>query len=172
MKLNRWILIGAPAAIAGIMLAGASFSVGGPTVALAGDGTPSVFACDATATPTQQQPEFNQAQGGGELSAFQSAPTDTSTPTCTPTSKPRTHTPTPEPTEDDTATAAPSNTPPPPPPATNTPTGGGAGVVTPPDTGSGDGTSGANTALIWLAAGLALAAAGGGAFLVGVRRRS
>ena len=167
MKLNRWILIGAPAAIVGLMLVGASFSVGEPTVALAGDFTPT-FACDATVTPTQ---EITQIENGNNLSAFQQF-TETSTPTCTPTSKPKTHTPTPEPTEEDTATPAPSNTPPPPPPATNTPTGGGAGVVTPPAPGPGDAGSGSNTARMWLAAGLALAFAGGGTFLVGVRRRS
>jgi len=165
VKLNGWIITGAAVAILGIALGGASFSVGDPTVALAGDFTP--IACDATATPTV---EITLSENGNDLTAFQTAPTDV--PTCTPTSKPRTHTPTPEPTEGPTDTPVPVTDTPVPPPATNTPTGGGAGVVTPPDTGSGDGTGGTNMALIWLAGGVALAIAGSGAFLVGVRRRS
>ncbi|MBI5289449.1 MAG: hypothetical protein HY873_10815 [Chloroflexi bacterium] len=166
MKLNGLIISGAAFAILGVVLAGISMMVAGPTRALAGEPVP----CDATATPTLQ-PQFNMAEGGNDLSAFQAAPTDTPVPTCTPV-RIRTHTPTPEPTEGPTDTPVPVTNTPAPPPATNTPTGGGAGVVTPPDTGSGDGTSGTNMALIWLAGGVALAIAGSGAFLVGVRRKS
>jgi hypothetical protein len=175
VKPNRWILFGAPALIAGLMLVGASFAAGGANDALAGTQT---FQCDATATPTVV---LSQREGAGNtLSMFQAAPTDTptntptntSTPTCTPTSRPKTYTPSPSPTAEDTVTPAPSNTPPPPPTATNTPAGGGAGVITPPDTGTGDGASGTSNALIWLVSGIALAVVGSGALVVGLRRRS
>lgn len=80
----------------------------------------------------------------------------------------------PTPTRTGTRTATPANTSTPvntSVPATNTPSGGGAGVVTPPNTGTGDG--GDSGISMWmLLAGAAVAAAGGGALMVGARKRS
>jgi hypothetical protein len=94
-------------------------------------------------------------------------PTLTPTPTITPTPEPETHkrktkTPTPEPTE--TATPVPPTVPPPPPPPpppTATPFGGVGPEIVAPATGSGSPVGGFAWA-IWLAAGIAGAAAAGG----------
>jgi len=90
----------------------------------------------------------------------------TATPTITPTPPPETRkratkTPTPEPTE--TATPVPPTVPPPPPPPppTATPFGGVGPEIVAPATGSGSPVGGFTWA-IWLAAGIAGAAAAGG----------
>jgi uncharacterized repeat protein (TIGR01451 family) len=90
-------------------------------------------------------------------------PTATRTPTITPTPEEETHkretkTPTPAPTE--TATPVPPTVPPPPPP-TATPLGGVGPEIIAPTTGSGSPVGGFTWA-IWLAAGIAGAAAAGG----------
>ena len=115
---------------------------------------------------------------GGDFATTALAGEDTNTPTNTsvPTVRLKTHTPISTNTAAATSTEVPAT---PAPvhtqaPAPTQPGGGTEGVgVKPPNTGSGSGSAGPSGASLWLLlGGIAVAATGGGAVLVGVRRRS
>ncbi len=140
------VFVGAAMAVAAMSGSGTAFSQVPP--------------CDSTATSTPLPL--------GVIRASQAIPTCTAT-----TVTLKTHTPT------STATSGPSNTPAPSStaaptktsvPATSTPSGGAGAGVRPPNTGSGDGTSGGNVMLL-SALGVLLMLGGGTVVLTGVRKR-
>ena len=144
MRSNTWMLIGAFAIAAGVLMPGKAYGTSGVVHAANGQ-----IPCDATATPIQ---------GIGQIQAFQAAPECTATPT-TPR-KLSTH-------ADRDADGAIEdrhprrrpNTPAP----TNTPKAASEGVaVKPPNTGSGNGASGDSMTLWLLGLGGIAAALGGG----------
>ena len=158
MKSNKWMSIGATVALVGAIALGMAYASSG--VVHAGNSVP----CDATSTPVRG----TNLSGGNDLQA--ASVQQNCTETATPQRKAKTHTPT------ATATAEPKTATPVPPTAapTNTPkpVQGNEGVsVKPPNTGSGDGAGSGSASLWLLVMGGAAVALGGGAFVVGVRRR-
>ena len=160
MRSGTWMLLGASLALAGVLLL-ATTQLNSTTVSAGNQSlTPTVRAIDPCAK--------TNSQGGSDLHA--AAVQQNCTETATPQRKAKTHTPT------ATATAAPKTATPVPPTAapTNTPkpVQGNEGVsVKPPNTGSGDGAGSGSASLWLLVMGGAAVALGGGAFVVGVRRR-
>ncbi len=167
MKSNRWAFFGASAIAAGVFVLGMAYATSGVAHA-----TIPQVPCDATSFTSGQVDPAPDVAAAGIVAVADSVVPCTATPTTpTPQRKLKTHTPTVTPTESPkTATPVPTNTQPVP---TNTPKAASEAVsVKPPNTGSGDSLSGGNLSL-WLAAlGAMSVALGGGAVLVGVRRRS
>lgn len=158
MRSNKFVTIGTAAIAAGVLMLGLAYMTSG--TASAGNIVP----CDATATATPQLGEIQ--------AAFQRPPcTSTPVPTETP-GRLKTQTPSATPTATSTMvpstpaatnTAAPTNTP--------KPASANEGVaLKPPNTGSG-GAGSSNSTNWFLGLGALLVLAGGGAALVGARRR-
>ena len=160
MRSRRLVFTGLASALVGIAMFGVA--VAGSTTAFAGEQVP----CDSTSTPIPTLTPTQQPVG--IIHAAQAIPTCTSTviiKTHTPTSTPTplaTETPAPSPTTAPTNTAI---------PATNTPTGGAGGAVTPPNTGSGDGTVAGANAMALIALGALLMLGGSASVVVGARKR-
>lgn len=156
MRSQTWPMAGAAVVAAGVLMLGMVYATSGVVHA----GVNAQVPCDQTPF-TGTNPDV--------VRVGIAAQPDSVVPQCTETPrKVRTHTPTATPTEPPkTNTPVPSTA-----TSTNTPKAASEAVsVKPPNTGLGNGGSGDMT--LWLLAlGAAAVAFGGGAVLVGVRRRS
>jgi hypothetical protein len=166
VRSSKWMLIGASAVAAGVLMVGMAYVTSG--VVDAGNAIPCDFTpVIPTATPPTVVVGADSVAAGPNVVIASVRQECTETPT--PPQRLKTHTPTPTDTETPkTNTPVPTSTQPPP---TNTPKAASEAVsVKPPNTGSGTGGSGSMT--LWLLAlGTAAVALGGGTVFVGVRRR-